>query len=43
MTVIDFRGKGINYIHYKKNCVGAGYANEDLRAAFQRYLLPTML
>ncbi len=38
MTTIDFRDEGTNYIPYWKTCVGAGRANEGLRAGFQRHL-----
>ena len=38
MTTIDFRNEGTQYTPYWKNCVGAGRANEGLRAGFQRHL-----
>ena len=38
MTIIDFRNEGTQYTPYWKNCVGAGRANEGLRAGFQRHL-----
>ena len=38
MIHIDFCSKGQRYKPYWKTCVGAGRANEGLRAAFQRQL-----
>ena len=38
MTTIDFRKEGTPYTPYWKNCVGAGRANEGLRAGFQKHL-----
>ena len=38
MIHIDFCSEGQRYMPYWKTCVGAGRANEGLRAAFQRQL-----
>ena len=38
MKTIDYRSDGEKYVPYWKKCVGAGRANEGLRASFQEHL-----